>query len=69
MNNPSLSQRNPHFSGTLDLSAGLGYGLIYQPIIGASSSPEFPYPKQFFSYHRRKLHRRIGEMRLSKLAE
>ncbi len=62
MNNPSHSQY-------IDLSAGLGYGLIYQPIIGSSSSPDYPFAKNFFFYHRRKLHRREDGMRRSTLAE
>ena len=69
MNNLSSLQGNIQFSGALDLSAGLGYGLIYQPIIGSSTSPDFPFAKKFFFHHRRKLLRRPSDMRRTKLAE
>jgi hypothetical protein len=62
MNNPSLIKGNVNPSTTIDFTTGLGYGLIFQPVIGSSASPVYPCPKQFFLSHRRKF-RRIPEMR------
>lgn len=63
MKNPSL-QGTQIPNQTLDLSAGLGYGLIYQPVL---SAPSFnPFAMQFISLHRRSLHRQFYEKRRSR---
>ncbi len=38
---------------TIDLSAGLGYGLIYQPVLSSNIPSEYALAKQILSYHRR----------------
>ena len=60
MNNPSFQEAYAS-QQTLDLSAGLGYGLIYQPVLGAPSSN--PFAMQFHMSHRRSLHRLYYEKR------
>lgn len=57
MENASHLFRSENFSQTFDLTKGIGYGLIYQTIIGSSSTN--PFTKQVFFINRRKLSRRF----------
>lgn len=48
---------------TIDLSAGLGYGLIYQPVLGSNIPSEYPFAYQMLSLHRRAMHRQFRDKR------
>jgi hypothetical protein len=49
-----MNSSNTVVSQTLDLTTGLGYGLIYQPVIGsAATSAQKQFPMRKHCLHRR----------------
>lgn len=63
MNDQSLLKGILNPSTLFDLTAGLGYGLIYQPVIGSALSPDYPFAKKILFPHRRKSYRRFEKRR------
>lgn len=62
MKNPSLVEGNLNPSTTIDFTADLGYGLIFQPIIGSRTSLDSLFSKSYLFAHRAS--RRPHEMRM-----
>lgn len=63
MNNNQKYQGSSFLNPVLDLSSNLGYGLVYQTVLSASSIPEDAITRHTISLHRRSFIRRFHEMR------